>query len=530
MACECCELKYTSKLRYPIKCYYCNFTSCSKCVEKFLINFSNGINQCMNCKKIWSYTFMMDNLTKTFMNKTYRLFKIDILYKRETQTVIPSNFINKYSFRQYIRKHDEETQEKLIKKFTNTIFEKIEKPIIKKEKEIKLISNCFDEKCLGKIYNNDYSCNVCNRKICKKCMKYKEDKHICLKEDIENIEFIKSSSTKCPSCGVNITKSSGCNDMLCMNCGTGFNYVTGKIIQGTFHNPHRVEFLAKHNIQSIETCNNGTINMHNFKEDEYYYYYLLVNQILTKIHEINSNLKDYIANSGNKFMKMKAKLQFDMMFSDILKTSIDKITQKYKEKIYKVDLYINKSREFIDLFNMIELTLTDLILLKKREEIVSFVDLADKLIVEYNKKYNRIFKTLREIALDECKMHDIFKLLHELYVQKKIKINYIKLIDENYRFENISLMDLLFECSKNYNFKNIIPFYEYKFVSYIKNNDYSKFFKNIDNNSFNYKGNKFYFSFRSDGKIIKIGYDYSSMLYEYKICNSNLYQLQFLSE
>jgi hypothetical protein len=89
--------------------------------------------------------------------------------------------------------------------------------------------------------------------ICKECNQVKkgsEEEHVCLQDDIDTMKLIKADSKGCPSCGMLISKVSGCPQMWCPSCHTAFNWNTLAIETGVIHNPHFFEFQRRNNIQS----------------------------------------------------------------------------------------------------------------------------------------------------------------------------------------------------------------------------------------------------------------------------------------
>ena len=135
--------------------------------------------------------------------------------------------------------------------------------LIKKKGDNKNVAKC--ELCrLGIIIEHknadkiEYICNTCNQKYCTKCLiKLNEESHICKQEDIDSWEEIKASTKLCPKCASRIFRSMGCPQMFCTNCHTGFDWNTGEVINGNFHNPHRMEWLRNGGRDDvrIDTCN-----------------------------------------------------------------------------------------------------------------------------------------------------------------------------------------------------------------------------------------------------------------------------------
>lgn len=74
---------------------------------------------------------------------------------------------------------------------------------------------------------------------------HKSKKHVCDPNTVESVLEIKKSTRNCPNCHVSIYKSSGCDQMWCIQCHTAFNWKTGAIEKGIIHNPEYFEFIRK---------------------------------------------------------------------------------------------------------------------------------------------------------------------------------------------------------------------------------------------------------------------------------------------
>ena len=101
---------------------------------------------------------------------------------------------------------------------------------------------CQKLDCNGLIDTN-YVCALCNTKFCKLCLAEEKEGHVCNEEEKKTHQDILNTTKPCPKCYTRIMRSEGCTQMFCTICHTGFDWVTGKIIKGNFHNPHRMEWL-----------------------------------------------------------------------------------------------------------------------------------------------------------------------------------------------------------------------------------------------------------------------------------------------
>lgn len=113
---------------------------------------------------------------------------------------------------------------------------------------------CPGEACLGYIAMSGVgsgSCGLCDMRVCKDCNKALanadavKDHTACNPDDVKSWTLIKETSVSCPKCGTPIQKVSGCNQMWCTvtGCNTAFDWATGRIVNGPFHNPHYHEWL-----------------------------------------------------------------------------------------------------------------------------------------------------------------------------------------------------------------------------------------------------------------------------------------------
>jgi hypothetical protein len=66
-SCDICCQDITAVLRRPMECAYCGFKACVACCKNYLLKTADA--HCMNCKKAWSFEFLKQNFTKTFVNE-----------------------------------------------------------------------------------------------------------------------------------------------------------------------------------------------------------------------------------------------------------------------------------------------------------------------------------------------------------------------------------------------------------------------------------------------------------------------------
>ena len=253
MSCQVCAEDFNKTKRKPITCPKCNEVFCTECVKRYVADAEFA---CMSCKCVWSYEFMVANLTKSFMKSGYKELQAAKLFEKEI-ALLPDTMYYIELMREeeeLYRRKDELYQE--IQNLTNTIRD-IDNQIASNRSEIYGKSKrkryipetngpCPAGDCRGFICKRNNICSVCDTKICKDCREIvKESEHECKPENIESANLIKRDSKPCPKCAVFIFKIDGCDQMWCSNCHTAFSWTTGEIEQGRVHNPHYYTWLRE---------------------------------------------------------------------------------------------------------------------------------------------------------------------------------------------------------------------------------------------------------------------------------------------
>ena len=120
---------------------------------------------------------------------------------------------------------------------------------------------CPKDNCLG-FLSTKWKCGLCETKVCSKCLAIKEEglPHECNEDDVKSAELIKKETRSCPSCGTNIYKILGCDQMWCVQCHTAFSWKTGMKLTGIIHNPHFFQWQANGgeaapvNLPGVQMC------------------------------------------------------------------------------------------------------------------------------------------------------------------------------------------------------------------------------------------------------------------------------------
>ncbi len=301
-SCNVCIEKYNFSTRSKVTCNICQYECCKKCLKRYITDTqSNHLFKCMKCGNEFNRTSLFDIFGKTFISKTYRDIRMNILFDIEksyfptTQDEIHVR-LKLNSLRDQIpiiaAEIEEIRQEKKkeiyklrectdimpIKDALDKYFliqneiENLDEIYLERkehidnqindlhENESNAIVNtyltvCPSKKCNGMISDRDktedghYQCIICNNIICASCnieltSKTAKD-HKCDPDILESLLFIKKSSKPCPTCKARIHKIQGCNQMFCTHCHTSFDWKTLKINNGKIHNPHHAQWLLE---------------------------------------------------------------------------------------------------------------------------------------------------------------------------------------------------------------------------------------------------------------------------------------------
>lgn len=111
-------------------------------------------------------------------------------------------------------------------------------------KDVQCGTRCQKDDCVG-FTNHLGTCMVCHSPHCTICGVNVEgvEDHECNPDDVASLTEIKKTAKPCPSCGAPTTRISGCPQMWCTYCRTGYNYKSLTITRGPVENPHHNEYL-----------------------------------------------------------------------------------------------------------------------------------------------------------------------------------------------------------------------------------------------------------------------------------------------
>ena len=140
-------------------------------------------------------------------------------------------------------------------------------------KSSQYIRKCINLFCNG-LLNTELTCSKCDTVFCKECEEQKGVNHVCKKEVIDNLNFLKTL-TSCPKCNTKIEKAEGCMAMTCAVCFTNFWYNTGLVGENGNHGKSkRVHVKDEYNISEeynadilTEFGNDGLTFIRNLETD-----------------------------------------------------------------------------------------------------------------------------------------------------------------------------------------------------------------------------------------------------------------------
>jgi hypothetical protein len=132
--------------------------------------------------------------------------------------------------------------------------------------DIKTTLRCQQDGCLG-CADEAGNCLACGAAHCSKCgVRTPESDHehlvasdgdgaaaaapaphVCDPNEVASMRAIAESAKPCPSCGAPTTRISGCPQMWCTYCRTGYRYDTLRISKGPVGNPERDDYIRRYN-------------------------------------------------------------------------------------------------------------------------------------------------------------------------------------------------------------------------------------------------------------------------------------------
>jgi hypothetical protein len=212
------------------------------------------------CGREWTRQYITNAFTTSFINGKLKKHKEQVLFDGErallpaTQPIVERQIkLENLAIEQAnIKKQIQELQ--YLKIQTQAEIWNIQSnrtPIERTE----FVKPCLDTECRG-FLSTQWKCGLCQKWSCPHCHEIKgmerDVAHECNPETVATVSLLANDTKPCPNCHMQIFRVSGCDDMFCTNCHTGFNWRTGRA-QQTLHNPHYFEWLRRNGGQIPRT-------------------------------------------------------------------------------------------------------------------------------------------------------------------------------------------------------------------------------------------------------------------------------------
>jgi len=208
----------------------------------------------MKCHNKWNIEFTKAALNASFMDKDYRVHRRNILVDTEIAK-IPEYYEGALRFAK-ISESDKKMTEIMAKiaELRNQIsdlYQEHERVRIDMGNTTtvarKFVMQCQTDGCRGML-SSQYKCDLCSKYTCPKCflaIAGEKDDHVCKQEDMDTVEELRKNTRPCPSCGMRISKTDGCDQMWCTECKTAFSWSKGTVERGVVHNPHYYQWMRE---------------------------------------------------------------------------------------------------------------------------------------------------------------------------------------------------------------------------------------------------------------------------------------------
>ena len=467
----CCDDYDTNpELNEFLTCSYCQHVSCYNCAEKYITIELKEPN-CMACNKIWSREFVMEKFDTKWVKNTF-LPHIGALIMEQEKMLLPDTQKEAQLVLQIHRLQDNlkkiPNNQKLERKYKNqpeelkTILEekknlrseitKLQLQTItycpdahehdeaqsqqKQTKKPVYILKCPEGNCRGFIEDKTFKCGICETHVCDKChvivpapgqagpshakMHAAHAAHACThkckKEDILSAQAILNETKPCPKCMSPIWKVSGCDQMFCTQCHTSFSWLTGKIENNIFHNPHFYEWLAEagNNMNNPNMLQREEIACGELPHPQIYLYKVqqLIrnsryknndNYVLTEIYRLINHINHILPNYAND----RIKTNFDLRVQ-FLTNVIDEET--WCMKLMNREKKRQKTRAIRELLELSAVILTDMV----RQIMYMQLDDSTQNYQSILQQYKKL-RTYHQECVDRIMItHCVVKMPHEI--------------------------------------------------------------------------------------------------------------------
>lgn len=239
--CGVCVETMNKSTRMKIECVGRDYTVCKMCYKTFFLDLNDNPH-CMNCKKVWNYTTMIEKFDKSFVTTTYKHHREKVLEDREMSKLVETQPIIEKLIERNNLKNEIKVMEDEVEELKNKIFEaryKMRNQNNKVERKL-FVRKCMSSDCRG-FLSSQWKCGICCNWSCPDCHVVLgqtkgmdgDVEHVCNADSLATAKLLSSDTKHCPKCSVGIFKIDGCDMMFCTECHTSFSWKTGIIITGT---------------------------------------------------------------------------------------------------------------------------------------------------------------------------------------------------------------------------------------------------------------------------------------------------------
>lgn len=287
MECPICVNTYTKVRRKSVKCPSCEYTCCAECCRTFILS-TVKTPHCMECKKLWSRFFLVDEFGSSFVKNEYSEYRKNVLFDLEKAMFFETqSFVEqKKKTIEYEQKIEQNKREiSNIRKrwipLSNSweLEDRIQSgELLKQQYGLQIdndimswtiahigissldnnsrerrefIKQCPRDGCTGYL-STQWKCRLCEKFSCARCHEAKDENHVCNEDSVKSVEFFKMDSKPCPRCGVSIHKTEGCDQMYCTSCHTAWSWRTSRIETGRIHNPYYYMYMNERGLNTRE--------------------------------------------------------------------------------------------------------------------------------------------------------------------------------------------------------------------------------------------------------------------------------------
>lgn len=259
----CCE-KFTEKRRKRIGCAACDYEACNVCYKTFITSEGVSRPKCMQCNTEWTGQFLKQNFSDAFIKGDLRKHTSTILLQQQvamlpaTQPAVEQQIMYE-QYTKEVKDINRQIKELVARKnIINSEIHRIRRAqngngdvaVDANESGRSLFQHkCCDPECRGFV-SSAWKCGTCGKFSCAHCHEVKGEtsaeveQHVCNPGNVETVRLLRSDTKPCPSCGVYIQKTEGCDQMFCISCKQLWSWKTGKM-EERGHNPHYLEWMRQ---------------------------------------------------------------------------------------------------------------------------------------------------------------------------------------------------------------------------------------------------------------------------------------------